>query len=617
VACGVLGSARLGSARLARLVGLICFALAAAGGCSSDAPDTLPAEPAPRTNSDPLLTAWGAEKLIPLRFVNLLTCVPGPGCPDNASYNALLSSVTYANRVFKQAGIQFWIRAVDRFYAPTFANWKATDPQEIAWWDGVSGGTGTAYDELGPIFPNMPADAWTPNGATKTRGGWITSAAAVYAANNEILVWVGVPNPAGHASSFPENGRHIALYGPSLGNELYKFAHELGHYLGLNHTWEGAAGKDPETQNPKQKADLWDFHYKPGGSGGPHAYFNSYASALPYEADLRVIEKKPCAVHCAGLPSCADCTASLCGIQPGCDNTCCQCCVHPAHPSGTGCNSCVAGSPVSFVTCHIGESSAYSESYSNGASPLKGLARVLNGINAVNVMSYHGGFQNYPYFLADSHVLLLRKYLRWDVPFTDPSGINEYRNTAYTWIAAGRRPMLGSYSFRNPLQKLDFNGDGRRDIGVWIPPTSAGTPGQLKVLLSPDFSQTSGAMIDTSFGRLGDLPVPADYDTDGRTDFAVYQPGGGVDRLNPGAAAEIHVKNSMVGSCGGTNIMHTCATCGIGTRAFAVADMTGDGKEEMVLIHTDTMTIEWRTSESGYGTTGGTWAVGDSLAQFL
>lgn len=161
-----------------------------------------------------------------------------------------------------------------------------------------------------------------------------------------------------------------------------------------------------------------------------------------------MIEKKPCAVDCAGLQNCADCTASLCGIQPGCDATCCQCCADPAHPGDTGCNSCVAGSPVSFVT-----------------SALKGLARVLNGINAVNVMSYHGGFQHYPYFLADSHVLLLRKYLRWDVPFKDPSGINEYRNTAYTWIAAGRRPMLGSYNFRNPLVKLDFNGDGRRDIG--------------------------------------------------------------------------------------------------------------------------------------------------------
>jgi hypothetical protein len=102
-----------------------------------------------------------------------------------------------------------------------------------------------------------------------------------------------------------------------------------------------------------------------------------------------------------------------------------------------------------------------------------------------------------------------------------------------------------------------------------------------------------------------------DRNGDRRADYAIYR------ATTSGAAAEIHVKNSMVGSCGGTNIMHTCATCGIGTRAFAVADMTGDGKEEMVLIHTDTMTIEWRTSESGYGTTGGTWAVGDSLAQFL
>jgi predicted nucleic-acid-binding Zn-ribbon protein len=30
--------------------------------------------------------------------------------------------------------------------------------------------------------------------------------------------------------------------------------------------------------------------------------------------------------------------------------------------------------------------------------------------------------------------------------------------------------------------------------------------------------------------------------------------------------------------------------------------MTGDGKSEIMLVHPDTMTIQWMTSESGYTT---------------
>jgi len=60
-----------------------------------------------------------------------------------------------------------------------------------------------------------------------------------------------------------------------------------------------------------------------------------------------------------------------------------------------------------------------------------------------------------------------------------------------------------------------------------------GTPGRLRVLLSPTFSTAAGQHIDTQFGRLGDIPLVADFDSDGRSDFGVYQPGGGAARNAP------------------------------------------------------------------------------------
>jgi hypothetical protein len=58
---------------------------------------------------------------------------------------------------------------------------------------------------------------------------------------------------------------------------------------------------------------------------------------------------------------------------------------------------------------------------------------------------------------------------------------------------------------------------------------------------------------------------------------------------------------ALVGSCNGTSWSPiSCALCGIRTRVLAVADLTGDGKEEIVLIHADEMIIQWLTSESSY-----------------
>jgi uncharacterized repeat protein (TIGR03803 family) len=61
----------------------------------------------------------------------------------------------------------------------------------------------------------------------------------------------------------------------------------------------------------------------------------------------------------------------------------------------------------------------------------------------------------------------------------------------------------------------DYDGDGRTDIAVY-----RGSTGEWFV-----YQSSNGALMHLGWGapELGDVPVPADYDGDGRTDIAVYR----------------------------------------------------------------------------------------------
>jgi hypothetical protein len=63
----------------------------------------------------------------------------------------------------------------------------------------------------------------------------------------------------------------------------------------------------------------------------------------------------------------------------------------------------------------------------------------------------------------------------------------------------------------------DFDGDGRTDLGVWRPDS-----GEWWILKSSnDYDQDQPLVY--RWGKLGDIPVQADYDGDGLTDLAVFR----------------------------------------------------------------------------------------------
>jgi spore coat protein A, manganese oxidase len=79
---------------------------------------------------------------------------------------------------------------------------------------------------------------------------------------------------------------------------------------------------------------------------------------------------------------------------------------------------------------------------------------------------------------------------------------------------AGDIPVPGNY---------DYDSDGKTDPAVWSPGTGTGT-GTWTIM---DSKPPNTKHIQT-FGDAGDIPVPGDYvDGDGKTDFAVWRPSDG------------------------------------------------------------------------------------------
>lgn len=83
------------------------------------------------------------------------------------------------------------------------------------------------------------------------------------------------------------------------------------------------------------------------------------------------------------------------------------------------------------------------------------------------------------------------------------------------WGQTGDRPVSG-----------DFDGDARTDIAVFRP--TDGSWHYLRSSLTAGNAPGATAAAGFAWGATGDIPQPADYDGDKRTDFAVFRPSTGI-----------------------------------------------------------------------------------------
>lgn len=128
---------------------------------------------------------------------------------------------------------------------------------------------------------------------------------------------------------------------------------------------------------------------------------------------------------------------------------------------------------------------------------------------------------------------------------------------------------------------FDFDGDSRADVSLFRPSTGTWY-----------LSRSSLGFGALQFGQLGDKPVPADYDGDGITDFAVYRSG---------------VWYRMLSSTNNFDVI----SFGLAADIPAPGDFDGDRRADAAVFRPSTGTWYVRNSSTGASTAGQFGLAGD------
>lgn len=493
-----------------------------------------------------------AERVIPIRFVHIR---PAPDGAFNmgATKDQHSAVVHRLNEVFRSAGIQFVIRSIESRSMPIlWTNQKREDPalpcstracsgtnpcptgqtcspggqcflgafpQPPCFWNGGPGGTEKAYTwtQVVTDFQGIP---WlTNNGAPLSAASppytafsqsnpadWTGAVMNQFAPKDEVVFWVlgddGSPiHPLVGVGAFadgPESsrltmGRGTFGFDLSTNQASTYLAHEFGHHFGLPHS-DGTSYRDPATGAPAPMYNFWDLVFCPGTNSSPHV-FPQNASQAASCSTLVTIDRGSTG---AGV-NWPNCTLAADGKHT------CKVSVNPPL-NGTCIPAIITG------RCEV---------WTNDDAPLKNrwLAKSDSPSDVAvpygsNIMTYYQLPSSAPNRMSASQAAFVRKQLRYQQASID---------SRWSGARVGRAD-LGSAPQRPSVQKLDYDGDGKRDFAFWQPPLTASGTGKFVVLLSKKgFSTTSGDYLNISVGKVGVHPAPADFTGDGRTDVGFIE----------------------------------------------------------------------------------------------
>lgn len=248
-----------------------------------------------------------SPRVIPVRVVQMvgpcsrcdptLACSPEDRCselpcaPDPLRLQSLQERISEANQVYGKSGVSFSLGSLEKHAMPDLVD--VNRGEALPW--------GRVRFQLRQALPWMGCDAFPDTTALPPRE-WLIRASTLFSPAEAIPFWVTTVSMGGYGI-YPWRARAILIDANQINRYRdTNFSHEIGHFLGLPHTFgsprrffQGSYNLEPGTLRapPETRSAglglFWEFMVYPAPSG-PRFFLEPGALRAEEEGALRPIQ---------------------------------------------------------------------------------------------------------------------------------------------------------------------------------------------------------------------------------------------------------------------------------------------------------------------------------------